>query len=181
MKLFKYEGYKVVISEEALLLKPFKKLWDRDRSNSKNKALSELAFVYFYCDPRSDYQYIIDNKDREKAIKEGEGLPLDWCPDKLVTEAITFYNTFKSTGALLLESVKGAVDKLIIKLKDINLEQVDDKGKPVYALNTITATIKAIPGLVKELDIAEKTLASEMRDSGKMRGNAEKTILEDGL
>ena len=45
MKLFKYEGYKIVISEEALILKPFKKLWDRDKSNDKGKALMELSFI----------------------------------------------------------------------------------------------------------------------------------------
>ncbi len=181
MKLFKYEGYKVVISEEALLLKPFKKIWDRDKSISKNRALSELAYIYFYCDPRSDYQYITDNEDRDEAIKEGEGLSNTWTPDKLVLDAIIFYNSFKSTGALLLEDIKFAVQKLRAKLRDINLDEMDDKGKPIYALNTITATIKLIPSLVKELDDAERALASEMRTAGKMRGNTEKTIMEDGL
>ena len=64
MKLFKYEGYKIVISEEALILKPFKKLWDRDKSNDKGKALMELSFIYFFCDPRSDYQYLVDEEER---------------------------------------------------------------------------------------------------------------------
>ena len=40
MKLFKYEGYKVVISEEALALKPFKQIWNRDRTANKDKAIS---------------------------------------------------------------------------------------------------------------------------------------------
>jgi hypothetical protein len=35
MKLFKYEGYQITISEEALLLKPFADIWKRDRSKSK--------------------------------------------------------------------------------------------------------------------------------------------------
>jgi len=39
MKLFKYDAYKVVISEEALMLKPFKLIWSRDKTNGKNKAL----------------------------------------------------------------------------------------------------------------------------------------------
>jgi len=39
MKLFQYKDYNVVISEEALLLKPFKKIWDRDKSKVKNKAM----------------------------------------------------------------------------------------------------------------------------------------------
>ena len=51
IRLFKYEGYKVTISEEALLLKPFKAIWDRDRTKSKDRALDELGFIYFFCDP----------------------------------------------------------------------------------------------------------------------------------
>ena len=37
MKLFKYEGFKVTISEEALLLKKFKIIWDRDKTKSKQQ------------------------------------------------------------------------------------------------------------------------------------------------
>ena len=50
MKLFKYEGYKITISEEALALIPFKKIWTRDRSANKNRAISELGFIYFMAD-----------------------------------------------------------------------------------------------------------------------------------
>lgn len=181
IKLFKYENYTVTISEEALLLKPFKKIWLRDKSKSKEKALSELGFIYFYCDPRSDYQYLIDDEERATAIKQGEGLSKDWKPDVLIEEAINFYNSFKPTSALLLEDTRIAVFKLRTLLRNIDLNQTDDKGKPVYTLNTITATIKQIPALVKDLDEAEKAINSELREVGKMRGQGEKTIFEDSL
>lgn len=181
IRLFKYENYKVTISEEAILLKPFKAIWNRDRTKSKDRALDELGFIYFFCDPRSDYQYLTDETERKKAIKEGEGLPEKWEPDKLVLDAMDFYNSFKPTSALLLEDTRYAVDKLRKLLKDINLEDKDDKGKPVYTLNTITATIKQIPSLIKDLDEAEKTLTSEMMQKGRMRGQGEKTIFEDDL
>ena len=72
MKLFRYEGYKVVISEEAFALKVFRQIWNRDRSVNKDKAIMELGYVYFMTDPRSDYQYIVDEDERSKAIIEGE-------------------------------------------------------------------------------------------------------------
>ena len=181
MKLFKYEGYKIVISEEAFALKVFRQIWNRDRTASKDKAIMELGYVYFMIDPRSDYQYLVDEDERSKAIIEGEGLPSDWKPDKLVKEAMNFYGKFKPTAALLLEDTRYAVDKLRKLLRDINLEDKDDKGKPVYTLNTITATIKQVPSLAKDLDEAERALASEMRNQGKMRGQGEKTIYEDSL
>lgn len=181
MKLFKYEGYKVVISEEAFALKVFRQIWNRDRSVNKDRAIMELGYIYFMVDPRSDYQYLVDEEERSKAIIEGEGLPENWKPDKVVTEAMQFYSRFKPTAALLLEDTRVAVEKLRKLLRDINLEDTDDKGRPLYTLNTITATIKQVPGLAKDLDEAEKALASEMRSEGKMRGQGEKTIFEDNL
>lgn len=181
MKLFKYEGYKVVISEEAFALKVFRQIWNRDRSVNKDKAIMELGYVYFMTDPRSDYQYLVDEEERSKAIIEGEGLPNNWKPDKIVTEAMQFYSRFKPTAALLLEDTRVAVEKLRKLLRDINLQDTDDKGRPLYTLNTITATIKQVPSLAKDLDEAERALSSEMRNEGKMRGQGEKTIFEDSL
>lgn len=181
MKLFKYEGYKVVISEEAFALKVFRQIWNRDRSVNKDKAIMELGYIYFMIDPRSDYQYLVDEDERSKAIIEGEGLPNGWKPDKVITKAMEFYSRFKPTAALLLEDTRYAVDKLRKLLREIDLNQLDDKGKPIYTLNSITATIKQVPSLAKDLDEAEKALASEMRSEGKMRGSGEKTIFEDNL
>lgn len=176
LKLFKYEGYKIVISEEAFALKPFRQIWMRDRSINKDKATMELGFIYFFCDPRSDYQYLTDEDERKEAIKEGEGLPPKWEPDKIVQEAMTFYNSFKPTSALLLDDTRLMVDKYRRRLREQEFD-----GLEVKELKELGALIKQIPSLVKDLDEAEKALASEMRNAGKMRGQGEKTIFEDDL
>lgn len=179
MKLFKFEGYKIIISPEALALVPFKKIWNRDKSTKKERAISELSFIYFMADPRSDYQYLVDEDSRKEAIKEGEGLPKNWKPDSLVLEALEFYKTFKPASALLLEDTRVAVDKLRTLLREIDLGALDDKGKPIYTLNTITATIKQIPSLVKDLNDAEAAIAKEIAQSSKVRGSQEKSMYED--
>lgn len=181
MNLFKYEQYKVNISEEAFALKPFKQLWNRDKTKNKDKAIQELAYIYFMEDPRSDFQYIVDEEERSKAIKEAEGIDSKWNPDKAVKEAMEFYSSFKPTAALLLEDTRIAVDKLRKLLRDIDLTAIDDKGKPIYTLNTVTATIKQIPTLAKDLDEAEKALTLELKSNSKMRGAGEKKLFEDGI
>jgi hypothetical protein len=182
MKLFKYEGYKVVISEEAFALKPFKVLWNRDKTSSKDKAIAELSMVYFMEDPASDYQYLVDRDERLKAIIEGEGLPSTWKPDKQVKEAMEFYASFKTTSALILEDTRYAADNLRKSLRDINLNATDDKGKPIYTVASIISAIKQVPQLVKELSEAERTIAKEMAEvNGRVRGQKPKSILEDSL
>lgn len=176
LKLFKYEGYKIVISEEAFALKPFRQLWQRDKTINKNRAIMELGFIYFFCDPRSDYQYLVDEEERLEKIKEDEGLPARWSPDKILLEAMNFYKSFKPISSLLLDDTRFMVDKYRKRLRK---QEFDDLG--VKELKEIGALIKEIPSLVKNLDEAEKAVNSELKESGRMRGQGEKTIFEDDL
>lgn len=176
MKLLKYEGYKVTIAPEALALAPFKKIWNRDRTLNKDRAISEISYVYFMVDPRSDYQYLIDEEERSKAIIEGEGLPANWKPDKLIQEAMDFYGSMKPQASLLLEDTRLMVDKYRKKLRGLNFDELEVKD-----LKDMGALIKGIPDLVKALDEAERAVNAEMRNSGRMRGSGEKTIMEDSL
>lgn len=176
IKLFKYEGYKIVISEEAFALKPFRQIWQRDKTVNKDRAIMELGFIYFYCDPRSDYQFLVDDKERLEAIKEGEGLPSKWEPDKVLIEAMEFYKSFKPISALLLEDTRFMVNKFRTKLRELDFDNLE-----VKEFKEVTAIVKQITPLIRDLDEAEKALNSEMRNSSKMRGQGEKTIFEDGL
>lgn len=181
IKLFRYEGFRVTVSEEALTLKPFKEIWDRDKSKSKETALSELALIYFFSDPRSDYQIYYDKDERLSHIIEDLGLNSKWKPDKKVKTAIEFYESFKSVSALLLEDTRMLVDKLRKYLREIDFNEKDDKGKPIYPANMLTSTVKQIPDLIRTLEEAERVLNSEAIESSKMKGNKEKSILDDGI
>ena len=179
MRLFKYEGYQLTISEEAMLLQPFKAIWKRDKNRNKETAIRELGYIYFMEDPRSDYQVYTDRDERAKQIKLGEGMPEQWKPDKLVIDAQQFYAGFKSASALLAEDIRFAIDKLRTKMREMDLDAVDEKGKPIYSIDSYTRTIKQIPELIISLDEAEKTIAREIISSDKVRGSAEKAMFED--
>lgn len=180
MKLFRYEGYKITISEEALLLKPFRRIWMRDKTENKDKALMELGFIYFFCDPRSDYMFISDETDRKNEIKSGEGLPPKWEPDKIVQEAIAFYNSFVPTSFLLLQDIRVAVDRVRDELRNIDMKE-EVEGKRINTVTSVTKASKDALGLIKELDQAERDIYKEMQESGRMRGQGEKTIMEDEI
>ena len=47
IKLFKYEGYSVAVEPEAIMLAPFKAIWDRDKRKDKSMAMQELAYIYY--------------------------------------------------------------------------------------------------------------------------------------
>ena len=53
MRLMKLEAYTLTVEPEALTIKSIRNLWNRDKSKSKDRALSELGYIYFMVDPRS--------------------------------------------------------------------------------------------------------------------------------
>lgn len=179
IKLFRFEGYTVNVEPEAIMLAPFKAIWDRDTTSTKSIAMQELAYIYFMDDPRSDYQYLIDDEVRMHEVIQGLGMPEGWAEDDVIKRARTFYKSFKPTSAGLLEDTRIAVNKLRELLRNIDLEEKDDKNRPVYTLNTITATIKQIPSLVKDLDEAERTLSKDIIQESRARGSQSKALGED--
>ena len=173
MKLFKYEGYEVRIAPEALTLKPFKKLWTRDKSKNKEKATEELSFLYFYCDPRSDYQYIVDDEDRLEAVKEGLGFPEDWKPDAALRTAIAFYGSFDTNAAKLLRMAAKEIKKVQDTLDTMTPSNYKELKEQISAM-------KMIPEIASMIQEAEKALNTE-EEYGEARGAVEKAMFDDGL
>ena len=161
------------MSPEALMLKPFKKLWTRDKSKSKEKVMEELAFLYFFCDIRSDYQYIVDEEERMEAVKKGIGLSDSWVPDAAIKAAIALYKTFDSVAVRLLRIAYDGIDKVQKALTD--LEPDDTKSLKDYI-----AVLKMIPDVVSSLKDAEKAIVED-NDFGEAAGAIEKGMFEDGL
>lgn len=182
MKLFKYEGYNLTVEPEALLLQPFRKIWNRDRSKSKQRALFELGFIYFFCDPRSDYMYITNEELRKEKIKEMEGLPDTWKPDKVVEEGVELYKELThTTSFLLLQDSRVAIDRVREELRNVDMEEEDGKGNRINTNQSVLKSVKEAISLLAELDRVEREINQELRESSQMRGQGEKTIMEDEI
>lgn len=183
MHVLEFVNYEVVPTEECFLIKPIRDLYNKDTSKDKETFMRQLSVIYFMADPRSSYNYILDLDDRFNLIKEQEGLPKNFKLDKQLQAAIDIYKQHTLTASsLLLESTKIAVEKIRTFLRDIDLTKTDDKGKPIYTINSVTAAIKQIPQLAKDLSDAEKAVSKEIEETGRARGgNESKKAFEEGL
>ena len=183
MHILEYTNYEVVPTEEAFLIKPIRELYNADKSKNKEKFMQQMSILYFMVDPRSSYNYIIDDEDRFKAILEQEGLPKDYKVDKKLQAAMDIYKEHTMTSSyLLLQDMKVAIEKVRQFLREVDLNAVDDKGKPLYTINSVTTAIKQIPQLAKDVMEAEKIIAKEIEEQGRARGgNQNKTLFEDGF
>lgn len=183
MHLVELVNYEVVPTQECFLVKPLRQLFNADKSKNKEKFMQQLSVVYFMADPRSSYNYITDLDDRLEMIKEQEGLDKNFKIDDKLSEAIECYKKHTmTTSTLLLEDARTAVDKVRQFLREVDLDDVDDKGKPKYTINSITSALKQIPQLAKDLQETEKTVTREIEEVGRARGgNERKKAFEDGL
>lgn len=185
MKLIKYENYTLDIADEAYLVGPIRKLYNQDKSKSKDTFFKQMSLLYFIYDPRSNYAYIADENDRKREVEIQEGIDKKdikkyWT--KEFEEAIKVYKNLNITSSLkLLNSTRVAIDKLSNFLETVDLTAEDEKGKPKYAVNSITTAIKQIPQLAKDLAEAEKALAKEMEEQSKARGNSEMSLFDSGI
>ena len=182
MKLINFENYELKVSDEALLVTPIRRLYNKDRSAKKDTFFQQMSILFFYADPRSSYSYITDDKLRLQAIIEQEGLPANYKLDKEMLSLIELYKKMTTTTSLLLlQDTRTAVDKVRKFLRDIDLDERNNSGMPVYSVSTVTTTIAKIPQLIKDLNEAEKTVTKEIEEAGRTRGSVEKKVFEDGF
>lgn len=182
MKLIEYSDYQIKIANEALLVRPIRRLFNADRSERKEKFLQQMSFLYFVCDPRSTYSYILDEEERKKAVIEQEGLPLDFKPSEFLLEAMEVYKKHTMTvSQKLLSDALVAANTVGTFLRTVDLTEEDDKGRPKYQVSQITSALKNLEGIINTIQTLQKKVEQEIVDSGKARGAQELTVGDMGL
>ena len=181
MKLVTVENYQLKVADEALLIKPIRKLFNQDRSASKEQFYKQMSYLYFMVDPRSTYSYILDENERAKAIIEQEGLDADFKPSPLLLEAMDIYKKHTITPSQeLLNASLIAARTVSTFLKNPNiLNEEDDKGRPKYQISDITASLKNVEGIVSSLQNLQRKVESELMEQSKTRGSQELTIFDE--
>lgn len=180
MKLIKIENYQLQVADEALLIKPIRKLFNQDRSASKEQFYKQMSYLYFMVDPRSTYSYILNEEERAKAIIEQEGLGSDFKPSQLLLEAMEIYRKHTITPSQeLLSAALIAANTVSIFLKNPKiLSEEDDKGRPKYQISSITTALKNVEGIVSSLQNLQKKVESELVEQDNARGSRELTIFD---
>jgi len=151
------------------MIKEFKKVWMRDRSQKKERALKELAYIYHSNDYQSLYRsYHID--EREPKILRGVMDDPNWRPDVEIILAAEKYRELQTTLSMqLLEDVELGLAKLRDYFKDVDFAD-DDNG--VAAKNFI-ANVKAMGDLVKGMKSLKDEVEKELVDNMQLRGRSE--------
>lgn len=182
MKLIRYENYQIVIADELLLIRQARQLLNADRTATKENFLRQISYMYFMYDPETTYDYIVDEEERAKAVIAQEGLGADFKPDKKLQELIEIYKEHtRTTSKEILNDTKATVDKIRKHLKEIDFTLLDDKNKPIYTVDKVSASLKTLLDLAVIIKKTEKEVSKEVEENIRARGIQEKKLLEDGL
>lgn len=177
MKLISVENYELKIADEALLVKQFRRLWNMDRSASKEQFYKQMSLLFFCYSPSSNYAYIMDEKERMKEVMEQEGISEIKNNAEFKAAVEVYKKLVKTASSELLEDTRLIIDKMRQALKSIDFNSLEDKDA-VNAVKTVATVVGMIPKLVKDLTEAEKAVAKEAEESSKARGSQELTVLD---
>jgi hypothetical protein len=184
MELFEIKDDQVSFSPQALLLKPFKDLWDRDKKKNKPLANTELAAVYFFMDYKSDFSTMLNDEEKLELIKSViVGMPTDWEPDNLFKEACKFYQTMQEThSTLLLIDAQYAIASVRKFLRSLDMEERDERDKPVHDIKKVIDSLGSINKVTESLMDLEQQVKKQIHNKeDTARGGKEKALFEDSI
>lgn len=177
MKLISVENYELKVADEALLVRPIRRLWNMDRSAGKEQFYKQMSVLFYTYSPASNYAYIVDEKDRMKEVMVQEGIT-EFKNNQEFKAAVEAYKKLvRTSSSELLADVRLTIDKVRQALTSIDFDSLEEKDK-VSAINTVTTVVAKVPKLVRDLADAEKAVAKELEEQGNARGSQELTILD---
>lgn len=126
----------------------------------------ELGAVYFYADHRSPYA-VYDSEERVGKISQD--LKVKFSPK--VKGAIDKYKELSETSAIkLLKSARSSVTKLERYFDTINLNVLDDHGKPIYHAKDLIANLSNMAKVVNGLEELEEIVKKHEQKDNPNRG-----------
>lgn len=179
MKLIEYDGQEFKIADEALLVRPIRELFQKDKSKRKEEFWRQISYLWFMCDPRSSYMYLTDEEERATEVRAQEGFEDTWKPSPLLVSAMEQYRKLVvTTSALLIEDIRYGINNVRAFFREADPRTLDEKGRPLYQISSVTSAIKQGLELSKMLAIAEKELARDFESENAARGSAEAATYE---
>lgn len=176
MEILKLINNDITIDPHVLNIKQFADIWNSDTSKDKKEAKKKLSCIYFFCKPNSIYSRY-DPKEREEEIAKDVLENTKFTKD--IKEGIEKYNTFKTVNELLLESQLSALNKSVAYYDNVDYTERDDKGKPVYIIKEVHASIKESKGITATIKDLIEQLKKEQESTSTIRGGAELGMFEE--
>ena len=127
---------------------------------------SELGAIYFYTDHRSPYAVY---EEEERRAKISQDLKVKFSPK--VMGGVDKYKELSETSAIkLLKSARNSITKLERYFATVNLNVLDDHGKPIYHAKDLIGNLSNMGKVVTGLDELEAIVKKHQQKDNPNRG-----------
>lgn len=174
--LFTFNDKIVFHKEEILMIDPFDKIWERDKSKGKEVALQEFAYIEFMVSmmKTNPFREYPEEKKEEIIIKEVIKIK-NWKPDELVKKAMKRLVEFQTEGSLTYKywmSAKIALEKQIEFFERINVNERNLKtGNPIYKPKDIPDAVANAEKVLTTINTLKTKVDEEIFESSKTRSD----------
>lgn len=185
MKFFVYDNVNGSIAlddESILLIKEFEALLSDSRNKTKDdktgkkrtRAFREFKYLFLFFDWTSPYFQFVEQDRHNEALRDSE-LTEEEFDDPVFREACRKYDTLQNSSLDLkmLKAAMGAVEKQIFYLENVDLQERDINGKPVFKSKDLIAEIKGCRDLIGSLRELEVQVKRGLETESTLRGNME--------
>lgn len=174
--LFEIRDKTVFPTAEALMISPYKDVWERDKSKAKEKALKEFAYIEFMMSKKSSNPFGgYDDVVRAEKIMNDIIKDKKWKPDQLVVEAmhkLEMFQTEASANFSFLVSAKKGASKVKDFFEDVDLKERNEKtGNPIYKASDITRALNDTEKIVMNLQALTKRVEQELYEATKTKSD----------
>lgn len=153
------EVFEVV--EGKIFINVFNKMIPEFRGLNSQTSLLYVYHMGSYKSPYANY----DKSERQDKVKK------DFCPDLIIRPehqlAIDKFIELQQTPTMrYLDANLAGMDKVRRFLLSVDLDQMDDKGKPIYKPYDITSAIKEAGKIVDSIETLKNKVEKELINTG---------------
>lgn len=182
MDLFEVRDGRAFPVTHALMIKPFKTIWEQDETEDKGEAIKMLSFIELFCSPKKSNPYHGYSED-ERYIKLKEEIYDDaqYELSYLVTDGIIKYENLLENASptySLLRTCEQTTERLKEALTTIDINERTRSGGAVYKPKDITGALSEIADVAKNIETLREKVTQELLAETKTRNSREPGYFE---
>jgi hypothetical protein len=163
--IFDIVGSTIVLKAESLVVPEFRKLWDRDKSKDKKRAINEITYAVFLCD-KSDKNPYKNYSEFDRIVMLKKDFDIKEI-DSLIQEAVEKYKKLNTTR---YERVVHAALDSLEDIEDYYIG-IKEKDKKEFDISEYLGSMEKLGKAIKSLRELEKQLEADRTEGSKVRGD----------
>lgn len=182
VELFDIDNGVLIPTTHALMIEPFKSIWNNDTDNDKINALNAFKYIELMTSLAKSNPYSGYDID-EKKYKVAEQIygNKDYEVDDLIKDGIRVIENFNNEASESMSfylALKKSVEELKSFLNNVDLNERTNAGSSVYKPADITNAGKQSVELLSNLTALKKKAQSELYETSKTRNNRDVGLFE---